>query len=281
MKKILIILFMTLLTTTTVLAADSNTEAMLQYNQGIDFFKIGQYDEAIGAFRQAIKLDPNYVDAYYNLGAVLEYLQQYDAALTVFKQIIVRKPDDYDSVYKAAWLSSKLGDSQKAKTYLTLIPAYSARAQDAKILADQLDFSISPQTKSIEPNLIGKNKVSQTNELYDNIPTPTGITSDSDGNVYVAEFSTNTILKITTDNDKMVYMKNPKINGPIGLAMDDSKNLYVANYNADNILKISPYGEITSLISNVKKPYCLYISGRILFVSCQGTDSVLKYKLPN
>lgn len=278
MKKILILLFIFLLTTTTSFAAISSTEAMLQYNQGIDFFKVGQYDEAIGAFRQAIKLDPNYVDAYYNLGSVLEYLQQYDAALTVFKQIIVRKPDDYDSVYKAAWLSYKLGDPQKAKTYLKIIPPYSARAEDAKTLASQLDFSPNPQNNM--PNLIPKNNIKETNALYEEIPTPTGITSDSDGNVYVAEFSTNTILKITPDNKKLIYIKDAKIKGPIGLALDSSKNLYIANYNADNILKVSQYGEITNLISNVKKPYCLYIDENMLFVSCQGSDSVLKYKLP-
>ena len=90
-------------------AAEVNTEAILQYNQGIDFYKTGQYDDAISSFRSAITLDPNYIDAYYNLGLVLEYLQQYDAALTVFKQIIVRKPEDYDSVYKAAWISVQLG----------------------------------------------------------------------------------------------------------------------------------------------------------------------------
>jgi tetratricopeptide (TPR) repeat protein len=45
----------------------------------------------MGAFRRAIELDPNYIDAYYNLGLILEYLKQDEKALDVFKQIIVRK----------------------------------------------------------------------------------------------------------------------------------------------------------------------------------------------
>ena len=85
-----------------VMPYEPKTEAKLEYNQGIDFYKIGQYDRAMASFRQAINIDPNYIDAYYNLGSILEYLKQDEAALAVFKQIIVRKPDDYESVYKAA-----------------------------------------------------------------------------------------------------------------------------------------------------------------------------------
>lgn len=277
MKKIFILLTIFLFTAYYVKAGEINTEAMLQYNRGIDCYKIGQYDEAIQSFRNAVKIDPNYIDAYYNLGSVLEYLQQYDAALAVFKQIIVRKPDDYDSVYKAAWLSYKLGENQKAKTYLSIIPLNCARAKDAKSLAAQLDTSLTPQ-KTIK--LAPKTSVKQTNGIYQNIPAPTGITTDKEGNVYIAEFNTNTIIKITPDNKKMTYLKDPKISGPIGLAYDNSKNMYIANYNKDNVLKISPLGEVSTLISNVKKPYYLYIDGNILFISCQGSESVLRYKLP-
>ena len=81
------------------------TEAKLEYNMGVDFYKVGQYDRAMASFRQAINIDPNYIDAYYNLGSILEYLHQDEAALAVFKQIIVRKPDDYEFVYKSAKLS--------------------------------------------------------------------------------------------------------------------------------------------------------------------------------
>jgi len=185
MKKIFILLVILLLAAPKIFAAPPiNTEAILQYNQGIDYYKTGQYDDAITAFRSAIRIDPNYIDAYYNLGSVLEYLQQYDAALVVFKQIIVRKPDDYDSVYKAAWLSYKLGENDKAKIYLSIIPPNCARANDAKALANQLDYTITPQkTVSLKP----KTSVNQTNGLFQNISAPTGITSDKDGNVYIAE----------------------------------------------------------------------------------------------
>lgn len=281
MKKIFILLAILILTTSSVpnsaFAAESTTEAMLQYNQGIDYYKIGQYDQAITAFRSAIKLDPNYIDAYYNLGSVLEYLEQYEAALAVFKQIIVRKPEDYDSVYKAAWLSYKLGQMQKAKTYLGIIPANCAKAGDAKILADQLDNDLPEETAQAPAE--AKGTVKQNSGLYENIPAPTGITADKDGNVYVAEFNTNTIVKITPDGKKMLFLKDPKINGPIGIAIDNANNMYIANYNKDNVLKVSTYGEVSLLVGNVKKPYCLYINGNVLFVSCQGTNSVLKYKL--
>lgn len=288
MKKLFILLIIFLLATPYLNAAQINTEAMLQYNQGIDYYKIGQYDQAISSFRAAIKIDPNYIDAYYNLGSVLEYLEQYDAALPVFKQIIVRKPDDYDSVYKAAWLSYKLGEYQKAKTYLGIIPSTCARAKDAQALASQLDFSLasskSDATTTEEAAVnskSAKNTVKQTSGIYQDIPAPTGITTDNDGNVYIAEFNTNNIVKITPDDKKMVYIKDPKIGGPIGLAFDKSKNMYIANYNKDNVLKVSSLGEVSVLISNVKKPYYLYIDGNVLFISCQGSNSVLRYKLAN
>ncbi|MEI8128526.1 MAG: tetratricopeptide repeat protein [bacterium] len=277
MKKILILLAILILSITNVNAAEVKTDARLQYNLGIDYYKIGQYDEAVTSFRNAIRLDPNYIDAYYNLGSVLEYLQQYDAALAVFKQIIVRKSDDYDSAYKAAWLSYKLGENQKAKTYLTIIPPTSARAQDAQALANQLNFALSQQKASIPEQ---KSLINQSNRIYQNVSAPTGITTDVDGNVYVAEFNNNNIIKITPDDKKMVYIKDPKISGPIGLAVDKSKNMYIANYNNNNVLKVSNLGVISVLISNLKKPYYIYLNGNMLFVSCQGSDSVLRYKLP-
>jgi len=277
MKKTLILLAILISTATYTIGAELNTDAILQYNQGIDFYKTGQYDEAIGSFKSAINLDPNYIDAYYNLGLVLEYLQQYDAALAVFKQIIVRKPDDYDSVYKAAWISAQLGEYQKAKTYLSIIPLNSKRGKDAQELARQLNLTIAMVPK--ETVKLKTPPTDKANDIYQNITSPTGITSDKAGNLYVAGFVDNMITKITPNGEKIIFVKDPKINGPIGLASDEAGNIYIANYNKNNVLKVSAMGEISVLIGNVKKPYCLYIQENTLFVSCQGTSSVLRYNL--
>ena len=117
MKKLFLTLIILISAVNITFAAEISNEAKLQYNQGVDYYRLGQYDKAMAAFRQAIAIEPNYIDAYYNLGTILEFIKQDDAALVVFKQIIVRNPNDYDAVYKAAVLSQKLGQTDKAKEY--------------------------------------------------------------------------------------------------------------------------------------------------------------------
>ena len=256
------------------------TEAKLEYNQGVDYYKIGQYDRAMASFRQAINIDPNYIDAYYNLGSILEYLKQDEAALAVFKQIIVRKPDDYESVYKAANLSNKLGQPDKAKTYLSLIPAESSVYTRAQQLASSLNTDMQTiKADETQAQQADKPKIEQTNGMYNNIASPTGITTDAAGNLYVACFSDNMIYKITPDGKRIVFIKDAKINGPIGMVSDASGNIYVSNYNNNNVVKITPTGTVSVLISNIQKPYGVHIKGDLLFVSSQGSNSVLRYKL--
>lgn len=288
MKKFLIALMLVACTGLTVLADSVSNEAKFEYNRGYDFYKIGQYDRSMAAFRRAIEIDPNYIDAYYNLGSILEYLHQDDAALAVFKQIIVRKPDDYESIYKAGNLSVKLGQYDKAKSYLALIPTSNSLYSKAQALISTIPQD---EQKTETPNLsqlgLAENSemtdnsthINQTNGMYNNIPSPTGITTDSAGNVYIASFSDNIIYKVTPDGRQIVFIKNPQINGPIAMASDAKGNMYVSNYNSNNVVKITPTGGISVLINNVEKPYGMNITDGMLFVSSQGTNSVLRYKL--
>lgn len=306
MKKFLVAFLIVVSTGVAALAQPISNEAKLEYNRGYDFYKIGQYDRSIAAFKRAIEIDPNYVDAYYNLGSILEYLHQDDEALNVFKQVIVRKPDDYESIYKAGDLSIKLGQTEKAKSYLELIPVNSSmyskaqaliatipvpvvekpvqplyqesfKAEDVKSLVEEKmeDYVPEPVKEMVAP----KTLVDQTNGMYNNIPSPTGITTDSQGNVYIASFSDNIIYKVTPDGRQMVYIKNHKLNGPIAMVSDALGNIYVSNYNNNNVLRIGSSGLIEVLISNVDRPYGMSIAGNVLFVSSQGSNSVLRYKL--
>ncbi len=275
MKKFLITLLIMTCTGFAVFAEPVSNEAKLEYNRGYDFYKIGQYDRSMASFRRAIELDPNYIDAYYNLGSILEYLHQDDAALAVFKQIIVRKPDDYETLYKAGNLSLKLGQNSKAKSYLELIPSSSS----IYLKAQTLISTIPADTQAEQPESEKVSNIEHTNGMYNNIPSPTGIATDKQGNVYIASFSDNMIYKVTPDGRQMIFIKDTKINGPIAMVSDDSGNIYVSNYNSNNVVKITSSGAISVLINNVEKPYGMNITDGMLFVSSQGTNSVLRYKL--
>ena len=255
-----------------------SNDAKFEYNQGVDYYKLGKYDKSMAAFRRAIALDANYIDAYYNLGSILEYLRQDEAALNVFKQIIVRKPDDYEAVYKAAYLSYTLSQSENAKKYLALIPSDSDVYMKAQGLANAMGTDM--QTiKAFSQASVDTAQSNLSNKVYNNIPSPTGIAQDNNGNIYVACFSDDMIYRISSDDKPVIFVKDSRIQGPIGMVNDLQGNLYVANYNGNNVIKITPAGNITSVISNIQNPYGLHIKDGILYISSQGSNSVLRYKL--
>lgn len=278
-KKILLSLIIFISAVNISFAAEISTEAKLQYNKGVDMYRVGRYEEAIDAFEKAVELDPDYIDAYYNLGSILEFIKQDDAALAVFKQIILRKPTDYESVYKAAALSVKLGQQEQAKSYLSLIPQTSIVNSKAQELAASMNTDM--QTIKIEQKEAAEQsqKISQSNGVYENLGSPTGMITDKNGNLYVAGFSDNAIVKISPDGNRRLFVKDSRLNGPIGLEIDSAGNIYVANYNANNVLKISSTGAISVLIANIPKPYALHIADGLLFISAQGSNSVIRYKL--
>ena len=256
-------------------AAEIPVDAKLDYNQGIDFYKLGMYERAIESFRSATRTYPDYIDAYYNLGTVLEYLKQYAEALSAYKQVYVRNPNDYEVIYKMAFLSSKLEDYDKAAEYIKLIPPSSSYYYKAQEVAENIKITtVTPVAPVNVPS-----KIARYPGVYENILSPTGITTDALGNVYVATFSDNTIVKITPDGKRQVFLKSELINGPISLAADSVGNIYVSNYNTNNVLKITPLGQASVLVSKVDKPYGLHVEGNMLFITCQGSNSVLRQKI--
>lgn len=277
LKRILITLILILIPMSAM--AEIANEARLYYNKGVDYYKLGQYEKAAEYFRGAIDVSPEYIDAYYNLGSIYDFLEQYQSALTVFEQIFVRQPDDYEAIYKAASVAFKLGQYEKAQKYLTDIPRGATEYELARTLLRKIKNTNSAG-KDIRVPLQTIDTVSmQSSHLFGGIQGPTGMVTDDFGNLYVASFSDNSITKIFPDGKRVLYSRDKKINGPIGLAIDVLGNLYVANYNDNNVLKITKNGTVRVLIGNIDKPYGLYLKGNMLFISSQGSNSVLRYKL--
>lgn len=274
MKKLLLIFFAVLMFVLPVSAEQISNDAKLEYNHGIDFYKNGEYDKAMAAFRRAINLSPDYIDAYYNLGTILEYLNQYDYALEMFKQIILRNPEDFEAVYKAGQIAVRTGDYTNAVQYLNLVPMQSKYYNSAKDLLKQIGTKGS-RLNSQKPS----ENINRDTNLFEKLASPTGVVTDVYGNIYVAHFSNNEITKIDINNTRMTYAKDSKINGPIGMTIDLEGNIYVANYNANNVIKIKPNREISVLIGNIKQPYGLFLRDDVLYISLQGQNAVLKYRL--
>jgi tetratricopeptide (TPR) repeat protein len=63
------------------------------YNMGIALKDKGELDAAIDTYKQAIRIKPSYADAYYNMGNALKDKGELDAAIDTYKQAIKIKPD--------------------------------------------------------------------------------------------------------------------------------------------------------------------------------------------
>ncbi len=73
-------------------------ETAAWYNLGVTYDKLHQYEKAISADQEAIRLKPDDASAWYNLGVAYKGLQQYDKAITAYQEATRLKPDD-----AAAW----------------------------------------------------------------------------------------------------------------------------------------------------------------------------------
>ena len=65
-------------------------------------FAAGMFKEAATHLSEAIRLDPNYADAHYNMSQIMFRQGQFDAAIKHLSQAVQLKPDDAQAHYKLA-----------------------------------------------------------------------------------------------------------------------------------------------------------------------------------
>ncbi len=93
---------------------------------------------------------------------------------------------------------------------------------------------------------------------------PWGITSDSGGNVYLADASNHTVRKVLTDGTVTTIAgkagvlgaengigDNARFNSPAGVAVDSSGNIFVSDFANNSIRKITPTGEVSTLAGSL------------------------------
>ena len=87
--------------------------------------------------------------------------------------------------------------------------------------------------------------------VADGFSAPTGIAFDSQGNMYVSNWSGGSVIKVSADGRKSIFVSN--LGSPSGLAFDKRGTLYVADYK-QSIYKVTPDGNKSILTDKLKTP---------------------------
>lgn len=117
--------------------------------------------------------------------------------------------------------------------------------------------------------------------------TPQGVAVDSSGNVYVADFLTHRIRKITNGvvstiagNGSTLFTNgtgtNATFNCPVGIAVDSVGTLYVTELVGNRVRKIIN-GVVSTLAASLSQPHGIAVDlAGIVYVAEQGTHSIRK-----
>jgi tetratricopeptide (TPR) repeat protein len=69
-----------------------DSQATAYNEQGIQYFHEGRLEDAVTAFQQALRVEPNYADAHGNLGNIFYYQGRHDEAVASYRRAIELRP---------------------------------------------------------------------------------------------------------------------------------------------------------------------------------------------
>ena len=74
-------------------SADKEFLAIQKLKEGNKIYAVGDYQAAINFYNESLKLNPNFADAYNNLGVIYNILKNYDAAIDSYTKAIAINPN--------------------------------------------------------------------------------------------------------------------------------------------------------------------------------------------
>lgn len=267
------------------------------YEQGIMAFNKGNPTLAIQYFEQAVRADGDFADAWFNLGSVHYRASDYPKAYAAFERVVAINPNDYQARYNVGLTLEKMGRLQDALTQFQGIPPQSNKFGEAQekvaALGKQLNPTVaskpagqSPSTASntaaAVKNETNKDETKTAKKFVWSLAGPTGMALGPQGEIYVANYSKNNIMRVDSKGQKQILVEGKGLNGPIGLVRDPrTGDFYVANYTSGDVMRVSPKGETFKLTDNLKKPYSLLLDSlaNVLYVTEQGSNTVSQIQL--
>jgi protein O-mannosyl-transferase len=115
---------------------DSN-EKLVFFNHGYTLNSLQQPDRAIEKYLQAIRIDPIFIEAHYNLGLIYLRKNELHKAAEAFSEVLRFNPKHVSSNLKLAYIYKVEGDKARARTHLmTVLDAVPGDPQAAAMLRE-------------------------------------------------------------------------------------------------------------------------------------------------
>jgi tetratricopeptide (TPR) repeat protein len=93
-------------------------EAQELLERGTEMGKAGNIDQAASLLRRATELDPDLVDAHFNLAIAERRREQLDAAIASMRRVIELQPEDFEAHMRlGAWLAEKGALAEATRSY--------------------------------------------------------------------------------------------------------------------------------------------------------------------
>ena len=112
--------------------ATDNPDWMRWNNLGIGYLDQQQYDEAIHAFEQVVRLRPDYKDGYTNLGLTYIEWEKYDEARGPLDKALSLHPDDARALYYMALVERRQRHSEAELADLQKVVEQFPQSRDAR-----------------------------------------------------------------------------------------------------------------------------------------------------
>lgn len=153
------------------------------YRQGLQAIKFEKYDMAIEKFQEAVKINPEYADAWYYLGKTYDFLNKYQETITAYRNLEKVKPDYnigiyYDIAKCYIELDNLRGARIYIKRYLEKAPNSPKSAKLIHLAMNRLNYvDISADLREMEPNTSDPTPIAALNSISgDYMPqvNPTG-----------------------------------------------------------------------------------------------------------
>ena len=203
--------------------------SVVLYNiSGVSNAGLMQFDAAIDSYKQALKIKPDYAEAYYNMGVALKDKGDLEAAIDSYKQALKIKPDYADAYYNMGNVLKDKGDPEAAidsyKQALKIKPDYTDAHNNMGVaLKDKGDLEAAidsyKQALKIKPNYA---------DAYNNM----GNALRDKGDLEAAIDSYKQALKIKPDYADAYYN--------IGVTLNDKGDPEAAIESHQQALKIKP-----------------------------------------